>query len=260
MLFHRRPLIVKCGTEFLYAAGVTSEAEWPHVPQSAFDRVAAEVTFVERSGAPIIIISSGAAKEGKQQLLSQTVPARFSAKEYAGIGAPHLYRRWSDAFGRYRKNVAQVLVTAANIDHDGERRNIGYAIAAYHSSGVLPIINENDVVADTEQSIGDNDRLARIIAELVCADAVLFLTRSGGVYDENPACNPRACRYKEIDARTALTNPWFSGGIARKLLEAVQCFAMGMRVAIAGTEGDTIQRFAAGEPVGTVIGNSVQFY
>lgn len=260
MFFDSRPLIVKCGTEFLYAAELAREAVWPYAVQNAFDRVAAQVAFVEKSGVPVVIISSGAIKEGQQRLSYRTVPVRFTSKEYAGIGTPHLYKRWSDTFGKHCKSVAQILVTAANLSCDGERQSIARAIAAYHINGVIPIVNENDVVADAEQRIGDNDRLARIIAELVQADAVLFLTLSGGVYEEDPVYNSGARQYKEIDARMALTDWRLTNGIAIKLLEAVQCFAMGMRVAIAGAEEEAILKFAAGEPVGTMISDSIRFY
>lgn len=260
MFFHRRPLIVKCGTEFLYAAELTHEAIWPYAAQNAFDRVAAQTVLVERSGVSVAIISSGAVREGQQKLSSRIVPAQFSKEEYAGIGAPYLYKRWGDAFEKYRQEVAQILVTATNLNHDGERQSVVRAIVEYQTRGVMPIINENDVVADTEQRIGDNDRLARMIAELICADAVLFLTNAGGVYEKDPAYDPYTRRYREIDARTALCDSRISNGMYKKLLEAVQCFAMGMRVAIAGEDSDVIRRFAAGEPVGTMIGDSVQFY
>lgn len=259
--YYRRPLIVKCGTAFLYAANITHESTWPYAAQDAFDRVAAQVTPTERSGVPIMIVSSGAVKEGQRRFVSAvSAPGRLSREVYAGIGAPHLYKRWSYAFELQGRSVAQVLVTVANLNHNGERRSIASAIATCHVNGIIPIINENDIVADAEQSIGDNDRLARMIAELVYAGAVLFLTHRGGVYERNPACNPHVRQYREIDAREALTNPYLTDGIATKLFEAVQCFAMGMRVAIAGAESDTIRKFAAGEAVGTIIGNAVQFY
>ena len=257
---HRYPVVVKCGTEFLYATKLTSGTTRPYGAHDAFDRVASESVFTQKSGTPVVIVSSGAAKEGRQRSADRLFPMRLSGKEYAGIGLPHLYGRWSHAFAKYDKNVGQILVTSANLAHGGERRSIARAIAAYHVNGVIPIINENDVIASAEQKIGDNDRLARMIAELIRADAVLFLTRVGGVYERDPAYDSRARRYKEIDARTALTNAWLTHGMAVKLLEAVQCFAMGMRVAIAGIDGDTIRRFAAGESVGTMIGDSLQFY
>lgn len=261
MVLYRRPIVIKCGTECLYAAKITSETEWPYAPQNAFDRTAVQIVKVQKSGVPVVIVSSGAKKEGKQRFLpTLSTSVRLSGKEYAGIGAPHLYKRWSDAFEKYKKSVAQILVTDANLSTDGEQRSVAVTIASYQKNGVIPIVNENDVVADAERCIGDNDRLARMIAELICADAVLFLTHSGGVYEESPTHNPYARQYKEIDARTALTDSRLSDGMYRKLYEAVQCFAMGMRVGIAGIDDDTIQRFAAGEPVGTMIGNVVQFY
>lgn len=258
MLFHRRPIIVKCGTECLYSAKVITDGAWPYAPQNAFDHIAQQTLLVrENLRVPVVLVSSGAVREGERMSLAVCQrPKRISA----GVGVSYLYQKWSDAFERRHRNVAQILVTAGNLSDSGERRSIATTIATCHESGVMPVINENDIIADSEHCIGDNDILARMIAELVCADAVLFLAYVGGVYEDDPIRNPRAMQYAEIDARTALTNPWLTQGMASKLLEAVQCFAMGMRVAIAGVEGDTIRRFAAGEPVGTMIGNSVRFY
>lgn len=258
MAFDHCPIIVKCGTELLYAAKTVSTGEWPYAPQNAFDCIAGQTLLALANRIPMIIVSSGAVREGQYAFLS--FPRLPPKNLYAGIGAPYLYQRWSDAFERRGKNIAQILVTTTNLQNAGERKSIAAAIAACHQNSIMPIINENDMIADREHCIGDNDRLAKIIAELTYADAVLFLTHVGGVYEDDPLHNPRARQYAEIDARMALTNPWLTRGMASKLLEAVQCFAMGMRVSIAGVNGDTISKFVAGEPVGTMIGNSIKFY
>lgn len=256
MIFHRRPIVVKCGTECLYSTKMITDGAWPYAPQNAFDRIAQQALLIYKRGVPVVLVSSGAVREGERMSLAVCQrPKRISA----GVGVSYLYQKWGDAFERRHKNVAQILVTAGNLGNGGERRSIAATIATCHESGVMPVINENDIIADSEHCIGDNDTLARMIAELVCADAVLFLTHAGGVYEEDPRRNPCARRYAEIDPRTALTNPWLTGGIAKKMTEAVLCFAAGMRVAIAGVENDTILRFAAGESVGTMIGDAVRF-
>jgi glutamate 5-kinase len=41
--------------------------------------------------------------------------------------------------------------------------------------GVVPVVNENDAVADDEIRLGDNDRLAALVAHLVGADTLVLL-------------------------------------------------------------------------------------
>ena len=128
------------------------------------------------------------------------------------------------------------------------------------AADVPDIVNENEVVSASWRGMG-NDFLAATIAELTHPDAVLFLTRVGGVYEEDPVQNPHTRRYDEINidaarilvATTSTRSRHGNGGMHQKLLQAIRCVEMGMRVGIAGAEDDNILRFAAGESVGTVI-------
>ncbi|MBI2053606.1 MAG: hypothetical protein HYT41_02590 [Candidatus Sungbacteria bacterium] len=242
-------MIVKCGTYALVGASRTLD-------QEIFGDIARQCV---ESRVPVTIISSGAVKAGEESIHGGEPAFGLFRKEYAAIGARYLLQKWGDAFATYGTEISQIWMTSVNVTHSDERDSIYGAIRLCHLRGIVPIVNGNDAVSDSQHSV-DNDCLAAVIAELTHPDAVLFLTRVGGVYEQDPSRNPRARRYAEIDPRTALTSPWLTNGMARKLTEAVRCFAMGMRVAIAGVEADTIRRFAAGEPVGTMIGDSVRFY
>ena len=48
--------------------------------------------------------------------------------------------------------------------------------------GVVPVINENDAVADDEIRFGDNDRLAALVAHLIDADRLVLLTDTAGLF------------------------------------------------------------------------------
>jgi len=56
----------------------------------------------------------------------------------------------------------------------------------------VPIINENDVVANDELRVGDNDTLAAIIANLIEADLLMILTDQEGFFDADPRVNSAA--------------------------------------------------------------------
>ena len=66
------------------------------------------------------------------------------------------------------------------------------------SMGAVPIVNENDVVATAEFHLGDNDRLAALVAHLVTADALVLLTDVDGMWTARPGTpGARPVRYVE---------------------------------------------------------------
>jgi len=247
-------LLLKCGTDVLVGAS-------GQLDQSRFNNIARQCVELWTS---VTIVSSAGSKAGEESMHGQEPPLAsfFTRKEYAAVGARHLLKRWGDAFAfaHYQREIAQIWVTPTNLVDLYERDRISTAIRFCHRSGVVPILNENDIVSESWFGM-DNDVLAVSIAELTHPDAVLFLTRVGGVYEEDPAQNPHARRYYEINTDAARSiaadastrSPYGNGGMRQKLLQAVRCVEMGMRVAIAGSENDNIRRFAAGESVGTVI-------
>lgn len=263
-------LVVKFGTGVLL--GRCGEKE-DCFDQEIFDRAAGQIVEAQNNGVAVILVSSGAVKAGRERVRDLGVFYHgMDKKALAGIGARHLLNKWGVAFEKYKREVAQIWVTSANWSKESEREIIRFNILDYYKHQVIPIMNENDVVSNDknisiETGIKENDRLARMIAELMRADSVLFLTEAGGVYEENPLLNSRARRYKEIDLATAekISSLAFgmsscgTGGIGIKLKEAQLCAKSGKRVAIAGIELDVIRKFAMGESVGTMIGNSVRF-
>lgn len=259
-----RRLIVKFGTDNL--CGLSGNLD-----QSIFDDFARQVAELQRRGIEVIIVSSGAIKAGRERIKEMlnlgTEIARLDKKEVAGIGARHLLNKWGGAFENYGKEVGQVWITYGNWANEGERKSIQSSIFDYIKAGVIPILNENDVVSDREiklmdKKISENDRLTEMIAEKAGADAVLFLTDEGGIYEEDPKINPRARLYEEVSSRVKPENIGISediseggsGGMRAKLKEGSRCAKKGMVVAIAGGERDVILKFARGELVGTKIG------
>lgn len=195
-------LLVKFGTANLCN-------RFGQLDQSIFNDFARQVVELQNQGMEIIIVSSGAIKAGKERMENLGIDishlSYLDKKELAGIGARHLMNKWGDAFENYRKEVSQVWVTFGNWSNEGERRSIRSSILNYLKNGIIPIINELDVVSDweikwMEKRISENDRLAKMVALLINADAVLFLTDEGGIYEEDPKINPQARRYEEVSA------------------------------------------------------------
>lgn len=59
-------------------------------------------------------------------------------------------------------------------------------LTALLHAGALPIINENDTVSFSEITVGDNDQLAGMVAQVMQADRLVLLTEADGLYTGNP--------------------------------------------------------------------------
>ena len=62
----------------------------------------------------------------------------------------------------------------------------------------MPVVNENDTVADDEIRYGDNDRLAALVSHLVGADVLVLLTDTAGLFTADPRLDAEASLIEEI--------------------------------------------------------------
>ncbi|MFH1180811.1 MAG: hypothetical protein V1705_00185 [bacterium] len=253
-----RILVVKLGTEVLMWAG--------KIEQSIFNLIACQVKLLKEDEIYTVIVSSGAIQAGRERLLEiDADSSKLTDKDIAGIGSRHLLNRWGKAFEFYRSDISQLWVTYANWKNAKERESIKTGIFNALLCGFTPVLNENDEISDREivsmkKGIGENDRLARMIAFLVEAKDIIFLTKAGGVFAENPQTNSRARMYLEVNTRQirrlSLNGGSSSGrgGMEAKLREAALCARAGMRVAVAGVEEqDVLLKFIRAQSVGTRI-------
>ncbi|MFA4834138.1 MAG: hypothetical protein WC619_04835 [Patescibacteria group bacterium] len=260
-------LVVKFGTQNLFN-GLCS------LSSDVFCDYAKQIHELMGLGTEVIIVSSGAIQAGREIATRNGIAeGRLHKKELAALGTAELMHLWKEAFNKIPggRPVAQILVTYANWESDKERGSIQSSILSFVACGVIPVINENDVVSQREiqsmeKGISENDRLARMIALLIKADAVLFLTDVNGIFTGSPKQGSSVLRYAEVKAGATAKELGISaetsdsnGGMIAKIKEASQCFIEGgMRVAIAGNQENVICRFVAGEPIGTLVGDETR--
>jgi len=124
----------------------------------------------------------------------------------------------------------------------------------------VPVVNENDTVADDEIRYGDNDRLAALVSHLVGADLLLMLTDTPGLFTADPRRDAEASLIEEIaEVDAALEavaggagSERGSGGMASKLAAAKIAAWSGVRAVIAGADAPGVVADAiAGRSVGT---------
>ncbi|MFF4849136.1 glutamate 5-kinase [Streptomyces sp. NPDC001194] len=120
-----------------------------------------------RQGKSVVLVSSGAVAAGLAPLGLSARPAELSAQQAAA-------------------SVGQVLLTADDIARRDHYHNARRTLKKLMLMGIVPVVNENDVVATHEVRFGDNDRLAALVAELIGADLLVLLSDVEALHDGDP--------------------------------------------------------------------------
>lgn len=120
---------------------------------------------------------------------------------------------------------------------------------------MIPIVNENDVVATTELMFTDNDELAGLVTTQLQADTLVILTSTEGILDEAKKTVPEVDasnrgvveKYITPDKTTA-----GRGGMTSKFSVAVSLSSRGTDVYIVnGRSPDVLPDVFSGKRVGT---------
>ena len=102
---------------------------------------------------------------------------------FAAIGQVKLMTTYAELFKKYGYHCAQVLVTKEDFRDEQHYLNMQNCFEGLLLDNVIPIVNENDVVATTELLFTDNDELAGLIAKQLKADCLVILTSTDGILD-----------------------------------------------------------------------------
>ena len=216
---------------------------------------------LKNAGHELVLVSSGAIGMGAGKLQidrPQDMPTKQAA---AAVGQCELMYTYDRLFTEYNHTVAQILLTAVDVEHTDRRKNFEATLYRLLELGALPIINENDTISTAEiRSIGDNDTLAAIVACCARADLLVLLSDIEGLYTANPHTHPDAQLIPLVEEITpeilALAEGAGSalgtGGMQTKLRAAQMVTADGVDMVIAnGSKPDILYQIAAGEPAGT---------
>lgn len=216
---------------------------------------------LKNAGHEVILVSSGAIGMGAGKLGLAERPRDIPGKQAAAaVGQCELMYTYDKLFSEYNHNVAQLLITAADIEDKGRKENFHNTMERLLALSVLPIINENDTVATDEISIGDNDTLSAVVSASIGAELLVLLTDIDGLYDKNPKTDPDAVLIKEVyeitDEIEALARPSESalgtGGMITKLSAAKLATSAGCDMIIAnGKNPEILYDIAEGKRVGT---------
>lgn len=225
------------------------------------ERLCTVLSDLKNAGHELILVSSGAIGMGVGKLSLNRRPTDMPTKQAAAaVGQCELMYTYDKLFTEHNHVVAQMLLTGEDLENPERRLNFQNTLYRLLSLGALPIINENDTVATSEISVGDNDTLSAIVS--VCADAELLVILSDidGLYTANPRTNPSARLIPLVERVTpeirALAGDKGSdlavGGMATKLNAAEIVNAVGCDMVIAnGTNPEILYDILEGKSAGT---------
>ena len=219
----------------------------------ALERMQSLVNFLAelKDSYEVILVSSGAVAGGYTKLkLDRSVLANKQA--LAAIGQPILMKKYAKKFEQYAVIVAQVLVTAANLNKQDDVQRVKNTIDTLLKNGALPIVNENDATATEELVVGDNDQLSAYIAKISGADMLVILSDIDGYYNKDPRKYTDAKILKvvnsisqeELQKEVTPNNVFATGGIVTKLKAASYLMQNNISMFLAsGFELDDVKSF-----------------
>src|SRR5262249_34829161 len=194
----------------------------------------------------VVVVSSGAVAAGGPRLGGR--PGLLEWRQAAAaVGQPSVMAAYERAFASHGRQVAQVLLTHADLADRRRYLNARHTLRALLGLGVVPIVNENDTVAVEELNFGDNDNLSALTASLVEADLLVVLTDVAGLYTADPRLAPDAplvpvarSGADVLRAAGPSLGRTGTGGMASKIAAARKAAAAGIPTVIADGTRDGV--------------------
>ena len=253
-----RRIVIKAGT-----GALTNEAGLDSEIMSDLVRQLCQIRDVDGE---VLLVTSGAIAAGRSALgvgIGEAGTDISSRQVFAAVGQTRLMHTYQEIFATHDAQTAQILLTISDLSNRQSYLNVGNTLQRLLELRVVPVVNENDVVAVDEigEVFGDNDRLSALVANLVDADLLLILTDTEGLYSADPRTNSDATLITEVEKVDAGIeslaggdmHPWARGGMSTKLEAAKLVTASGIPMVMChGREKNVVLRAVRGESVGTL--------
>lgn len=226
---------------------------------------------LKEQGKEIILVTSGAVDMGAKILGNPKNYDPVSLKQaFAAVGQGHLMQFYEEAFKKFNIKTAQILLTADDFSKRKNYLSMRNTLNALLELGVIPIINENDVISTNELEcykenavvicFGDNDKLSAIVASKLDADLLVILSDVDGLYTGNPKTDKDLKMLStveeitpEIESYCSIASKGGRGGMKTKIEAAKIAVHSGSMVVIAnGKDPDVISKIFNAKEVGTL--------
>jgi glutamate 5-kinase len=232
------------------------------VTPETVERLCGEVASARADGHTVVVVTSGAIAagwaaldpDGRRQRPAD--PAVLQA--VSAVGQHRLMRLWQDGFEPHGTLAGQVLLAPLDFVHRTQYLHARGTLRHLVDLGVVPVVNENDAIADEEIRFGDNDRLAALVAHLVGAQLLVLLTDTPGLLTADPRRDREASLIEEvveIDQQLERLagrrgSAVGSGGMASKLAAAKIATWSGVRTVIADASRPNVLAAALSDEAG----------
>lgn len=247
-------IVAKIGT-----ASITTEVGV--IDTDAIARLSDEVATLKSRGHSVIVVSSGAVAAGLAALGMSERPSDIqTVQAISAVGQSRLVEAYNVEFARHGLVGAQLLVDSMDFVERTQYLHLRTTIDRLLELGCVPIVNENDAIANDELRYGDNDRIAAMIANSVNADVLVLLTDMDGVFTADPRHDSTATLIPFVTSDDPLLSISAdaggsgrgSGGMASKLTAARMASWSGVRCVIArAARRGVLQGAVSDELVGT---------
>lgn len=220
-----------------------------------------QLAELKKTGLEVILVSSGAVGAGRAIL---SVPPGLNKvvrrQILSSVGQVRLMETYRQLLANHGLLCGQVLATKEDFRDRQHYLNMQNCFQALLRDRIVPIVNENDVVAVTELMFTDNDELAGLVAAMINADALIILSSVDGVLD-GPLDDPATRVIPEIDCTLPDTLRFIQparssggrGGMQTKFRIARKAASVGIDTYIAnGRRAGILPAILSGQYVGTL--------
>ncbi|MDJ0771574.1 MAG: glutamate 5-kinase [Ilumatobacter sp.] len=247
-------IVAKIGT-----SSITTDSG--SIDTAAITKLTAEIAALRAGGHEVMVVSSGAVAAGVQALGFEARPTdMLTLQAVSAVGQTRFMRVYNDELADHGLVGAQVLLDPHDFVDRTQYLHARETLQRLIELGCVPIINENDAIANDELRYGDNDRIAALVAHAVKADLLVLLTDLDGLYTTDPRADAGAALVPDVAADDPLMaidaglggSGRGSGGMASKLAAARIASWSGVRTVIAkASRPDVLAEVVGGAAVGT---------
>jgi len=242
-------VVIKIGTKVLSKEDGTLDIEF-------LRHMIEQVVQLRKKGTQVVLVTSGAVGAGKSLLSLPDIKSVVVQKQiFAAVGQVKLMTIYSEFFAKHNYHCAQVLATKEDFRDEQHYLNMQNCFEGLLRDSIVPIVNENDVVAITELIFTDNDELAGLVVKQLNADSLIILAITEGILDDtketilevNPSNIEAVAGYIKPDKSTG-----GRGGMTSKFRVARELSEKGVSVHIAnGKRKNVLLDVIGGLKVGT---------
>ncbi len=245
--------------------GTTSIIKDNKLNHDLIDSLAASVKEQKLNGFNFVIVTSGAVQLGANELnLEQRPTALKSLQVASAVGQITLANSFKEIFKTKDLKIAQVLMSKNVLEDRNQFVNTSDALNELIAQDIIPVINENDIVATEELKFGDNDRLSAIVAIVVKAEKLVLITNQEGLFDSDPqkSKNAEKINYIEYDSEELAdlipmsASGEGAGGFSTKIMASQMAGFSGIPTQIITWSDKCIKKVVNNEDIGTLVKQS----